>query len=59
MKLHLRTEPVNPLLPKYKEGYIITFVDKYCATKEFFRQFKLKRKLKKLSNVYEETEIRR
>lgn len=51
--------PVNPLLPKYKEGYIITFVDKYCATKEFFRQFKLKRKLKKLSNVYEETEIRR
>ena len=39
--------PVNPLLPKFKEGYIITFVDKYCATKEFFNQFKIKKAARK------------
>lgn len=22
--------------PRYKEGFIVTFVDKYCATREFF-----------------------
>ena len=27
--------PVTFALPRYKESFIITFVDKYCATKEF------------------------
>ena len=39
--------PVNPFLPKYKEGYIVTFVDKYCATKEFFNRFKIKKQIRK------------
>ena len=45
--------PVNPLLPKYAEGYIITFVDKYCATKEFFNQFKIKKRLKEVEKDLE------
>lgn len=28
--------PVTRKLPKYKESYIITFVDKYCAILEYF-----------------------
>ena len=28
--------PVTIVLPKYRESYIITFVDKYCALKETF-----------------------
>ena len=45
----------------YENGEIAMAVTngKYCATKEFFRQFKLKRKLKKLSPVLEEAELRR
>ena len=29
--------PLTVKLPKYKESYIVTFVDKYCATVEFFK----------------------
>ncbi len=28
--------PVTPQMPQYKESYLITFVDKYAATLEFF-----------------------
>ena len=31
---HMWFVTVKP--PKYKEGYIVSFVDKYCASKEFF-----------------------
>lgn len=26
--------PISPRLPRYREGFIITFVDKFCATAE-------------------------
>lgn len=29
--------PITVKLPKFSETYIVTFVDKYCATVEFFR----------------------
>ncbi len=32
--------PVTFWLPKYKESYVITFVDKYCAMEESFNSFK-------------------
>ena len=34
IKRHMWLITLRP--PKYKEGYIVTFVDKYCAAKEFF-----------------------
>ncbi len=37
--------PVTPKLPKYKESYIITFVDKYCALQETINAYKSKKKL--------------
>lgn len=27
---------ITPIPPRYKEGFVVTFVDKICATKEFF-----------------------
>jgi len=27
---------VTPVPPRYKESFVVTFVDKYCATREFF-----------------------
>jgi uncharacterized protein len=38
---------VTPIPPKYAEGYIVTFVDKYCAAAEFIKGTarKLKRKV--------------
>lgn len=26
---------ITPIPPRYKEGYVVTFVDKYCALREF------------------------
>lgn len=37
--------PVTIRLPKYKESYIITLVDKYCAIQESIKAYKSKRKL--------------
>ena len=34
IKRHMWLVTVKP--PKYKEGYVVSFVDKYCAAKEFF-----------------------
>ena len=36
--------------PKYREGYIVTFVDKYCAAREFFSSVFFKN-FKKKSNI--------
>ena len=38
--------PLTIKLPKYKESYIVTFVDKYCATVEFFKYLNKKYKLR-------------
>lgn len=37
--------PVTIKLPRYKESYIITFVDKYCAMQESIKAYKSRRKL--------------
>lgn len=37
--------PVTIKLPKYKESYIITLVDKYCAIQESIKAYKSRRKL--------------
>ena len=34
--------PCNIIPPKYKESYVITFVDKYCAVAETFQPYYLK-----------------
>lgn len=36
--------PLTVIPPSYKESFIVTFVDKYCATVEFFRYLKNKDK---------------
>lgn len=35
--------PVTIALPGYTESFIVTCVDKYCATVEFFKYFKVKK----------------
>lgn len=35
--------PLTLKLPKYSESYIVTLVDKYCATREFFLYLKYRR----------------
>lgn len=37
--------PVTFALPRYKESFIITFVDKYCAIQESIKAYKSKKKL--------------
>jgi len=40
--------PLTIRFPRYFESFIVTLVDKYCATKEFFEFFKYKKNLKKI-----------
>lgn len=40
--------PVTISLPRYLESYIITFVDKYCATQESLSYFTKKHKIKEI-----------
>lgn len=42
--------PLTIRAPKFSESYIVTFADKYCATKEFFNFVLNKKKLKKLKD---------
>jgi len=37
--------PITIKLPRYKESYIITFVDKYCAIQESIKAYKTNRTL--------------
>ena len=41
--------PLTIIPPRFAEGYIVTLVDKYCATKEFFRFLKTRKNIKLLS----------
>ena len=42
--------PVTIKLPKYKESYIVTLVDKFCAMQETYNYLKSKKKLKLVYN---------
>lgn len=42
--------PLTIVPPKFKESYIVTIVDKYCATKEFFKFLKIKKSTKLLES---------
>lgn len=48
--------PLTIRLPRFSESYIVTLVDKYCATKEFFSYFKYRKKLKKISKQIKQEE---
>lgn len=51
--------PLTLTFPRYSESYIVTLVDKYCATREFFLYFKYKRrayKINKLRRIREKEE---
>ena len=43
--------PLTPALPKYKEGYVIIFTDKYCATRELMYSLNKKYKEKFISDI--------
>lgn len=45
--------PLTFRLPRFTESFIVTLVDKYCATKEFFSHVKVYRKLRKLKRLNE------
>ena len=41
--------PMTIVPPSYLESFIVTLVDKYCATRDFFKTLKVQRKLKLLA----------
>ena len=43
--------PLTIKLPRYREAYIVTFVDKYCAIKEVLKFFKYRKRLRKLKKL--------
>ena len=45
--------PLTLPLPRYKEGYVIIFADKYCATREMMYSLLKNYKIKFLSDVEE------
>lgn len=45
--------PLTVIPPKYKEGFVVTFSDKYCATREVLYSFSKKYKDKFLRDVEE------
>lgn len=42
--------PITVALPKYKESYIVTLVDKFCAIQETLKYIKNKKKIKLIYN---------
>lgn len=50
--------PLTPAFPKYKESYIVSLCDKYCATREFLYSSNEKYKKKFLKDVKESTYAR-
>lgn len=43
--------PLTFVLPRYAESYIVTLVDKYCATKDFFGFYRHQRHIKKMEKL--------
>ena len=43
--------PLTIRFPRYREAYIVTFVDKYCAIKEVLKFFKYRKRLRKLKKL--------
>lgn len=43
--------PLTVIPPKYKESFVVTFADKYCATREFFFARNKKYKEKFLNDI--------
>lgn len=37
--IHRHMWPLTPIPPRYKEAWLLTFVDKYCATRESLRKY--------------------
>ena len=48
--------PLTFPLPRFSESYLVTLVDKYCATREFFNYFKYKKGIKKLKKLKKQKE---
>lgn len=48
--------PLTIRLPRFSESYIVTFVDKYCAMREFFKFLKYKKRLRKFNKLRNEME---